>query len=88
MEFSPFEKPVAPDVPANQIKIGEVLVSPDEGSPDILPENVRTEPDWSDATVSRADQFVSFLIASYLNSDFRNITNIAMNFLPILANMK
>jgi len=88
MEFSPFSKPVAPDVPANHIKVGEVLVPPDEEAPDILPENVRVEPDYSDATVSRADQFMSFLIASYLNSDFRNITSIAMNFLPILANMK
>jgi hypothetical protein len=88
MEFSPFAKPVAPDVPANHIKVGEVLVLPDEESPDILPENVLVEPDYSDATVSRADQVMSFLIASYLNSDFRNITNIAMNFLPILANMK
>jgi len=88
MEFSPFAKPVSPDVPANQIKVGEVLVPPDEEAPDILPENVRVAPDYSDATVTRADQFMSFLLASYLNSDFRNITNIAMNFLPILANMK
>ncbi len=88
MEFSPFAKPVAPDVPANHIKVSEVLVPPDEESLSILAENVCTEPDYSDATVSREDQFVSFLIASYLNSDFRNITNIALNFLPIFANMK
>jgi len=88
VEFSPFAKPIAPDVPANHIKVGEVLVSPDEESPDVIPENVLVEPDCSDATVSRTDQFVSFFIASYLNNDFRNITNIAMNFLPILANMK
>ena len=88
MEFSPFAKPVAPDVPANHIKVGEVLVLPDEESPTIPVENIRFASDYSDATVSRSDQFMSFLIASYLNSDFRNITNIALNFLPMLANMK
>ena len=88
MKFTPFAKPVAPDVPANHIKVGEVLAPPDKEYPEIPVENIRFEPDYSDATVSRSDQFMSFLIASYLNSDFRNITNIALNFLPMFTNMK
>jgi len=88
LEFSPFEKCLAPDVPANHIKIGEVLVLPDEESPDVPIGNVRTEPDYSDATISRANQFLAFLLATSLNNDFSNLATIVTDFVPIFANMK
>jgi len=88
MEFTPFEKLAAPDVPANHIKIAEVLVPPDEEAPDVSVDNVRTAPDYSEATVSRANQFLAFLFASSLNNDFKNLATIVTDFVPIFANMK
>jgi len=88
MEFTPFEKLVAPDVPANHIKIAEVLVPPDEEAPDVSVDNVRTAPDYSEATVSRSNQFLAFLFASSLNNDFKNLSTIVTDFVPIFANMK
>jgi YD repeat-containing protein len=80
-EFTPFEAPVAPDVPQGHVKVGEVVVLPDADS---APLAVRTEPDYSEATVSRADQFRAMVAAFNLAGDFRNLLPAFMAIAPLM----
>jgi len=80
-EFTPFESPAAPDIPQGHIKVGEVVVLPDADS---APLSVRTEPDYSEATVSRADQFRAMVAAFNLADDFRNLLPAFMAIAPMM----
>ena len=80
-EFTPFEAPVAQDVPTSNIKVGEALVPPDA---DGMPLTVLTEPDYSDATVSRSDQFRSMLAAFNSANDLHNLLPAFLAIAPFL----
>ncbi|HPN94747.1 MAG: hypothetical protein BWY28_02225 [bacterium ADurb.Bin236] len=80
-EFTPFEDPAAHDVPSGHIKVGEVLVPPDaDGSP----LEVRNAPDYSAATVSRADQFRAALAAFNTAKDLGNLLPAFMTIAPMM----
>jgi hypothetical protein len=80
-EFTPFEVPVAPDAPQGHLKVGEALVPPDA---DGTPVTVRTEPDYSEATVSRADQFRTMLAAFNTANDLHNLLPAFLSIVPFL----
>jgi hypothetical protein len=80
-EFTPFDAPAVQDVPTGHIKVGEVLVPPDA---DGMPLTVLTEPDYSDATVSRADQFRSMLAAFNSANDLHNLLPAFLAIAPFL----
>lgn len=80
-EFTPFEAPVAPDIPQGHIKTGEVLVPPDA---DGMPLSILTEPDYSQATVSRADQFRSMIAAFSVANDLHNLLPAFLSLAPFL----
>ena len=80
-EFSPYDEPVAQDVPTGHIKVGEVHVQPDA---DGAPLTVLTQPDYSSATVSRADQFRSMLAAFSVMNDLHNILPAFLTIAPFL----
>lgn len=80
-EFTPYDEPVAQDVPSGHIKVGEVLVPPDAGG---APLTVITQPDYSMATVSRADQFRSMLAAFSVMNDLHNLLPAFLTIAPFL----
>ncbi|OQA86099.1 MAG: hypothetical protein BWY28_02461 [bacterium ADurb.Bin236] len=80
-EFSPYDEPVAQDAPSGHIKVGEVLVPPDA---DVAPLSILTGPDYSEATVSRADQFRSMLAAFSVMNDLHNLLPAFLTIAPFL----
>jgi|GEM_PF-1289335 len=80
-EFTPYDEPVAQDAPSGHIKVGEVLVPPDA---DGAPLTVLTQPDYSMATVSRADQFRSMLAAFSVMNDLHNLLPAFLAIAPFL----